>query len=166
MSKSLEALNKMIEKYDWVGKEYCRLIGKNESLHKVNQEVFEDLANTIKQDLERLVLLEEENETLNKALDFAKTDYTTTRINLDNASARIKDLEKENQELKKALKGIDTKNSLLIKDKYKLKKAIEILKKYLFLADEKSLVWNKGYEHSTEVSDEDFEALKEVLGNE
>ena len=45
----------------------------------------------------------------------------------------------------------------------KLKKTIEILKKYLFLADEKCLVWQRGYEHSTEVSDEDFEELKEVL---
>ena len=59
-----------------------------------------DYNNLVKDHLELL----EENETLNKALDIAKVDYTTTRINLDNASARIKDLEKEYQELKEDLK--------------------------------------------------------------
>lgn len=73
-SKSLEALNKMIEKYDWVGKEYCRLIGKNESLHKVNQEAFENLASTIKQDLERKEQLEKENQELRDKLNSQDLD--------------------------------------------------------------------------------------------
>lgn len=62
-------------------------------------------SSVIEKNLERLEQLEEENETLNKALDIAKADYTTTRINLDNASVRIKDLEKENQELKEIIKA-------------------------------------------------------------
>ena len=66
----------------------------------INAEYFMPILENAIKDLERLETLGKENETLNKALDFAKVDYTTTRINLDNASARIKELEKENLELK------------------------------------------------------------------
>lgn len=79
-------------------------------------------------------------------------------------------LKQEYQKLKKDYNLLDTTMESddrlicqLLNEKEQLKKAIEILKKYLFLADEKSLVWNKGYGYSTDVSDEDFEELKEVL---
>lgn len=52
---------------------------------------------------------------------------------------------------------------VLYEENEKLKTVIDVLKKYLFLADEKSLVWQKGYEHSTSVSDDDYNLLKEVL---
>ena len=58
MSKSLEALDKIVEKYDWLGKEYCQLIGKGDKLHKFNQNIFvEYLVAPIKQDLELLKVL-------------------------------------------------------------------------------------------------------------
>jgi hypothetical protein len=55
---SLEALDKIVEKYDWLGKEYCRLIGKGDELHKFNQTAFVECSVTpIKQDLECLKVL-------------------------------------------------------------------------------------------------------------
>ena len=98
---------------------------------------------------------------------------------------RLEELEKENNELKEKaqkydelckhnvmesqsfgddlIQGILALNKRVIERNKKFIKIIEILKKYLFLADEKSLVWQKGYEHSTNVSDDDYELLKEVL---
>ena len=115
---------------------------ENEQL-KGNETIICDYAYSLKQ----------ENETLNKALDIAKEDYTTTRINLDNASARIKDLEQENEKLKKAIK----------------------LLKYLFDMDfelcsttDKESVYLLSGDCYMRISSEsvDVDLLKEVLGND
>ena len=84
MNKSLEAYNILLKAWQ----------GNKEDKDQPDFDDINEALDTIKQDLERLEQLEKENEILNKALDIAKVDYTTARINLDNASARIKDLEK------------------------------------------------------------------------
>ena len=53
---SKEIIDKMIEKYSWLGKEYCHLI-ENENPYKCNQQVFEEMANQVLKDLERLEIL-------------------------------------------------------------------------------------------------------------
>jgi hypothetical protein len=100
---SKEALNNIIAKYDWLGKEYCRLIGKKENLHKVNQEIFEELANTIKQDLERLEAINNvwhKNEPM-ESVDF-KAYYLQILYDYINVKEKeIKIFKEENERLKK-----------------------------------------------------------------
>lgn len=147
MNKSLEALNKMIEKYDWVGKEYCRLIGKNESLHKVNQEAFENLADTIKQDLERKEQLEKENQELRDKLHQIKN---TIKNHSNETEKFVDELWEEN---------------------FKYINAIEILKNNLFIEfdDDCRIIHLK--DDRTQICDytllslnkQDYQLLKEVL---
>lgn len=182
MNKSLEALYKIVEKYDWLGKEYCRLIGKGDELHKFNQTVFvECLVTPIKQDLERLELIE-------KLYDKTLEDMKTLKDDDRKLYLKYKELEKENQELKDKVKEM----------LHYLEEAIEVAKKYenaIKILKEKPFVLEFGlsvfkwyeeekiyyyYHEYTEYYGEDleykaveyiltqqeYELLKEVLENE
>ena len=196
MNKSLEALERLgaerlargeLIRNDSKVEAYIQTIKQDlerlEQLEKENIEFANEIS-YLKEELEsgedlyKMVLgkkqiLESQNQELRELVDCLQTDYDTKDF-------ECIDLEKENQELKEQNNLImeaiesDVSNGELFKSicnilqiqNEKLKKAIEILKKYLFLADEKCLVWQKGYEHSTEVSDTDYVLLCEVLADE
>lgn len=144
---SLEALNNIIAKYDWLGKEYCRLIGKGENLHKVNQETFEELANTIKQDLERLEALEKEKTELLLAHSrVLKSSSETNSLTLD--------ILKENEKLKKAL------------DILKRNLVIEFNDDLRFIHLKEDISQSCDYTIIDIEDQQEYELLKEVLDND
>lgn len=171
---SKECINKMVEKYSWLGKEYCRLI-ENENPYKPNQQTFEEMADKVLKDLDRL-------EQYDKALE-DKYDYSKCPC-FDELMIRCKHLEKENQELKAKGKELlnDFHKTLEIANKYK--KAIEILNEepYILEFGLESFTYDKfdnTYYYELEIqgydgldfrkkiygiSKEKYDLLKDVLG--
>ena len=138
MTKSLEALEKFKLLYESKCKSPNNLIG------------FDMCYITIKQDLERLEKLE------NYPPEFDGFLYS-----FEGLIERNKKLEDENQELKEEL--LDYQELHLINDKriVKLKKAIEILKSYLFVSDEVDFDTFT----TSRLTQQEYELLKEVLEN-
>nr|DAH56630.1 MAG TPA: hypothetical protein [Caudoviricetes sp.] len=63
---SREAVYKMVEKYEMLGREHCKLARKNTVMYEVNQEVFDMLACQVLADLDLLEKLKQENAELKK----------------------------------------------------------------------------------------------------
>lgn len=179
MDKSVEAYNILLKAWQ----------GNKEAKDYPNFDDINEALDTIYQAVKRLEKIENLRTTpnaletclakyMNKCIELEK-EYSNLQNDYDNKDFECIDLLKENQELKEKIEISQKANKELsftsnayakaqkpyIEKIQKLEKAIEILKKYLFLADEKSLVWQKGYEHSTNVSDDDYDFLKEVFRN-
>lgn len=165
---SLEALDKIVEKYDWLGKKYCRLIGKGDELHKFNQTAFvECLVTPIKQDLERLEELEKENQELKEEYENLDRSFNSCHLDYENLKGENEQLEKENEDLKVFVDAYaNARDELLIRNQ-KLEKAIEIVFKHLDL-----YITNEGRHcmalgclcSETGINKEDYELLNEVSG--
>ena len=154
-----ETILKLVEKYDWLGKEYCKLIGKNESLHKVNLEVFEEMANKVIKELDSIEELKKQNELLQMEVNDTYSSSQDIIYELNEAIQQLK----INKNLAQAL-AINFQ-----KENEKLKKAIEILKDKISISVNRTVVWfetEKGCVILKIDTQQEYELLKEVLGNE
>ena len=129
----------------------------------------ENLVKTILQDLDRLEKLEKDLKQTK--LNF-KNSQTHSRTHYKKLLDRYMSLEKENQELlvyKNVAQGIATKLKI---ENDKLKKVIEILKRFNFNLNETRHnstgweIWTDSLLESEELTQKEYDLLKEVLENE
>jgi ABC-type phosphate transport system auxiliary subunit len=154
MSKSLEALERLCK---------VKIYQKEASAYDyLGKEIYKEEINLIKQDLERLEQLEQENLELKQDI-VSFEDYS---YDLDCEKEQLK---KENQELKEQLELKKFKEFILLNGKLdKLEKAIEILKEYykfqLFppaMDNIPEISISTDWEHC--ISQQEYDLLKEVL---
>lgn len=136
-------------------------------------EAYKELLNIIEKDLDQLEKLEQENNSL-------RAFVSNLQFCREREAKELEKLEKKNQELRKAIKQWNINGGNLLKENNKLKQALEILKDKLELSIEKEflekdnfsitrywLIMGKvPYATFTEITKEQYELLKEVLGNE
>lgn len=106
-------------------------------------------------------------------LELRETDKKVIEI-IKQDLERLEALKKENVELRQEVSAledysydVDCEKELLIKENEKLKKVIEILKEHLYVKEldiDYILEFNSLY--SNHLTKQEFELLKEVLGNE
>ena len=137
MMTSKEALENLV---------HCKMTLKCPTCKHKNRCTMERDYNTIKQDLERLKTLESNSDKIIK--DIVKLINKNLEL-----QQRLEVLEKENEQLKGTENIVSNYAYSLKEENEKLKKALKIIK-------------NKCYSlQLTEATDEEFNLIKEVLGN-